>query len=663
MIIKILMKKYFLILVFLLGLHNSYSQDKLIKKAEKQYDDMAYASVNSKDLFDKLVAKDFSSSAIYTKLGNSYYFNADYKNALKAYTYVTRIKDKDGYSFSKEELFRYAQCLKTDGQFAEASKVLKELNSKEGRDAIDAETEYLKNIENQSNRFTIKPVSVNSKMPDFGTAFYKEKQVLFASARDTNTVERLKDGWSKKPFYKLYEATITEDGDLVDEKKLSGKVNSVFHQSTPVVTSDGKQMYFTRSNFFENKFGVDDTKANRLRIFRATLVNDKWTKIEDLSINNDAFSNAHPALSSDDKTLYFASDRPGSLGDTDLYEVQIYTDGSFGEVKNLGSSINTVGRESFPFVSNTGKFYFASDGHAGLGGLDVFEAIKNADKTYNVVNVGKPINSPEDDFSFAIDSETHKGFFTSKRTGDDDIYSFIELEPLKVKEELTVYGKIVDKTYNEPLPNVKITIYDANNKVVDQFYTDNAGEYLLKVPVGDYTVTYEKMGYLPQTDKLSVTKNDINKMREANKAMEIDPNANSLITDGDKEIIDGSDLTKQLNLQPIYFDFDGAKIKPISEKELNRVIQVLKDYPTISIDVRSHTDSRGSSEYNQALSDRRAQATVNYLLEKGVRSNRVSGQGYGESQLKNKCSDGVKCSEKQHQLNRRSEFIIHFNKN
>lgn len=653
------MKKYLLLLIVLFGLHNSYSQTRLVNKAEKQYNELAYAYVNSGDLYDKLVEKEFGSSGIYAKLGDSYFFNADYKNALKSYNQIAKLKDN--YVFSNDQLFRYAQCLKSNGQFNEASAMIKELNAKTGNKALYSDTDYVKDLASQPNRFIIKPVSINSKMPDYGTAFYKENKVIFASARDTNVTARMRDRWNKKPFFKLYEATITSDGDLTDAKKISGKVNSVFHQSTPVITKDGKTMYFTRSNFLGNKYTTDDKNINRLRIFRATLENDKWTNVEDLSINNDAFSNAHPALTPDDKTLIFASDRPGSLGQTDLYEVDIKGDGTFGEVKNLGSSINTIGRETFPFVAKTGELYFASDGQPGLGGLDVFQAVKNNDNTYNVFNVGAPINTNADDFGYVINTDTHKGFFTSNRTNDDQIYGLTELEGLKVKYDLIVFGKVYDAKTKELLPKTKITVNDTKQNKIDEFYTDNAGEYLVKVPVGDYSLVYDKMGYYSQTHQLEIPVKNKNQTIEIDKYMVVDPNAKELLGEGGKVITDGSDLTKMLDLQPIYFDLNGSKIKKASEVELNKIVQILKDYPLLTLDVRSHTDSRGDNNYNLKLSDRRAKSTIKYIVGKGIKPERVTGEGYGETQLINKCKDGVKCSEKEHQLNRRSEFIIQFN--
>ncbi|KIA97391.1 hypothetical protein OA93_14100, partial [Flavobacterium sp. KMS] len=268
---------------------------------------------------------------------------------------------------------------------------------------------------------------------------------------------------------------------------------------------------------------------------------------------------------------------------------------------------------------------------------------------------------PGDDFGLIINPQTRKGYFASNRTGDDQIYSFVELEPLKIKYDVLVFGKVYDKKYSELLPKTKISLFDSNQKKIDDYYTDNAGEYLIKVPPGDYHLTYDKVGYLQGKEDLKIVQKNENQMIEINKYLDTDPNASELTTEDNKSITDGSDLTKKLGLKPIYFDFDDTRIKPVSEKELNKIVQVLKDYPTITVDIRSHTDSRGDNEYNLKLSERRAKATVDYLLNKGARPSRVTGKGYGESQLINKCSDGVKCTDKEHQLNRRSEFIINFN--
>lgn len=681
MILQLLMKKYYLLYIVLFGAYNSYSQTKLINKAEKEYDQKAYASVNSGNLFNVLIENKFASSAVYSKLGDSYFFNGDYANAVKTYDYADKLEDE--YSFTSGQLFRYAQSLKSVGRYSEATRFIKQLNLKKGKESLNSGTDYLKDIKDQSNRYSIKPVTVNSKMPDYGTAFYTQESVIFTSARDTIGNPKYRDAWTGKPYFKLYEAKITQDGDLTDPKKLVGKINSVYHQSTPVITADGNTMYFTRSNFLGKKLKTDKSKITRLKIYRATLINGVWDKIEDLSINNDSYSNAHPALRIDGKSMIFASDRPGSLGQTDLYEVEIKANGTFGEPKNMGSSINTIGRETFPFVDKSGQFYFSSDGQAGLGGLDVFAADKNADNTYNITNVGEPINSGDDDFGFVIDAGSRKGFFSSNRSKNDLIYSFTELEPIKeIDKIVSVIGKIFDDKTSDFLPNVKITVYDENNKVVDIFYTDNAGEYILKIPEGNYNVKYEKPGYIFADDKItakatstsssspvspssttstttSPSSSGSNNLISIDKRLKIDPNVD-VFPSGSGYIKEGDNLTKTLQLRPIYFDLNGTRVKKVSLNEINEVVKVLKNYPTSTVEIKSHTDSQGNNEYNLKLSERRVQSTIKYLTSKGIRPARIEGKGYGETELLNECKDGVKCTDAQHEVNRRSEFIIEF---
>ncbi|WP_319802320.1 OmpA family protein [Flavobacterium sp. N1736] len=645
------MKKYLLLWIVLFGLHTTYSQTKLVDKAEKEFDQKAYASVNADNLFNTLVENKFGSAAVYAKLGDSYYFNGDYENAVKAYDYADKLEDE--YAFTSGQLFRYSQSLKSVKRYSEATRFIKQLNLKKGNESLNSSIDYLKDIQDQSNRYAIKPVTANSNMPDYGTAFFNNDHVIFTSARDT-IGKKYRDAWTGKPYFKLYEATIS-NGDLIDPKKLTGKINSVYHQSTPVITSDGKFMFFTRSNIKGNKLKSDKSNINHLRIYRATLVDGVWDKIEDLSINNDSYSNAHPALTPDDRKMIFASDRPGSLGQTDLYEVEIKIDGTFGEPRNLGPSINTIGRETFPFITKSGQLYFSSDGQPGLGGLDVFATVKNNDNSYSVTNVGEPINSGDDDFGFVINDEK-KGFFSSNRSKNDQIYSLTEFQPVKeIDKTVTVIGKTFDATTGDPLPDVKITVYDKDNRVVDIFYTDNAGEYMLKIPVGDHTIKYEKPGYISSNDVIS-SKSGSNGVVTINKTLKIDPNATKFPADGSGSISNGDNIV----VKPIYFDLNGTKIKKSSMVEMNKIVKILKNYPTSTIDVKSHTDSQGNNEYNLKLSERRAQATIKYLVSKGIRPARVTGKGYGETELLNNCADGVKCSDSEHEINRRSEFIIQF---
>ncbi|MFG4002064.1 OmpA family protein [Flavobacterium aquidurense] len=651
------MKKKHILYALVFSISLVQAQKNRITRADKQYNQ--YAFVDAGDMYHALVKKGFTSAEIYGKLGDTYFVNADYNNALKAY-HVMYEKGKEK-GISDTRLFRYAQSLKSNQKFQDAAKIIVQLNKNSQAFNLTEDDGYLTDIEKQSNRYEINPVRINTAASDFGVAFYKDNKVIFTSARDTANQKRFIDKWNKKPFFKLYEATINEKGDLLDAKKIEGKINSVFHQSTPAITKDGNTIYFTRSNYLNGKFGKDSTKVNHLKIYKATLKNGEWANIEDLAINDAAFSNAHPALSPDEKSLIFASDRPGSMGETDLYEVQINADGIFGEVRNMGASINTIGRETFPFITDSGQLYFASDGHPGLGGLDIFEVLKNDENRFDVVNVGKPVNSNTDDFAYIINSQTQKGYFSSNRAGQDDIYGFTELKKLKKTiYELLVYGKTYDKTHNELIPNVKVKVYSKDNVLLDEYFTDNSGEYLFKVPIGEYFIIYEKKGYLPEKITLKGAEKHKNQSIEINQQIEKDPNTKELITAESQILKDGSDLVKTLDLKPIYFHFDGFDITPSAKVELNKVLQILIDYPTISIEIRSYTDKWGKADYNLKLSEKRAKATVNYLVRKGVRKDRIRGKGYGYV-FDSESEEFAGSNKKANQLSRKSEFIITIN--
>lgn len=654
------MKLLFQLITLSLFTISSFGQSFKTKKADKKFDTYAYADAS--ELYSKLIQKGFESFEIFAKLGDSYYLNADYENSLKAYSKMILLKNDN--TVSNLRMLRYAQTLRSNGQIKEALNIEEKLPKVSTSAIIEelnvADFDKQKNDE-YSEGFSIRKVSVNSNMPDFGVAFSGNQSVIFTSARDSISGRGRKDAWNNKPYFKLYQATIDESGDLVDVQKIKGKINSNYHQSSPAITSDGKTIYFTRSSFLNGKLKNDSNKINHLKIFRAKMIDGQWQDIEDLPFNGDAFSNAHPALSADGKKLVFASDRPGSIGLTDLYEVLVNDDGTFGEVRNMGLSINTIGRETFPFISSENEFYFASDGHLGFGGLDIFKASENSLNNYNVKNMGKSLNTSEDDFGFIINSEKRTGYFASNRSGEDEIYSFYEIKNADAKTyELLVFGKVKDKTYNEPIPNVKVILYDLNNKVIDTYYTDNSGEYLIKILTGDYRLAFEKLGYIHEIDEILIENKNSNQLVEINKFILKDP-AEKQLTIKDGKIMDGSDLAKVLKLDPIYFDFDGSKVRPISQVELNKIVNVLKDFPTVTLDVRSHTDSRGPKNYNIILSERRMKSTIEYLIDKGIRPERITGKGYGESQLINDCNSDKKCSEKQHQMNRRSEFIIKVN--
>ena len=511
---------------------------------------------------------------------------------------------------------------------------------------FEAQPEYLEVIKFQSGRYTIEPFLSNSEYSDFAPSFY-QKNLVFSSSRDTGVFSRYKHSWNEQAFLDLYNVSL--ENSTTDVSKFSKTLNTKYHESTTAFTKDGSTVYFTRSNYLGRKYKKDTKGVNKLKIYKATISSDgQWTNIVELPFNSDEFSTAHPALNPDETKLYFASDREGSLGLSDIYEVAIKPDGSYGEPKNLGSSVNTEGRETFPFISTEGNLYFSSDGHPGLGGLDVYAIKLNG--SAKIFNVGEPINSSEDDFTFIIDDTTKEGYFASNREGgkgSDDIYKLVENTPLKEKCERPITGTVTDIYTTNPIPEAEVLVINEDNEVVETHLTDANGNYSLNVNCleGNF-IRVQKRAYL--TKESFVDSNFEGEPLELNFQLELDT-----VTAGI-----GDDLAKILGIKPIYFDLDKSEIRGDAKVELAKIIAAMEKYTSLKIDVRSHTDSRGRDAYNLKLSDRRVKATIEYMVKQGIDAARLTGKGYGESQLVNSCENGEECSDQEHELNRRSEFVI-----
>ena len=640
--IKHIVSTLFLALIALKGNAQTANQNK----ADKDYTQYAY--IDAIGTYEKVAEKGYKDETMFQRLGNAYYFNGELMKAAKWYEALFEMNAEQ----EPEYYYRYAQTLKANGDYAKADKILEAFNKKTATDKrgilFENNKNYLEQIKANSGRFEIANAGINSKQTDYGSAYYNNK-IVFASARDTGGVSRKTFKWTNKAFTNLYSAELKADGTLGEPERFEKRINSKFNESTPVFTKDGKTMYFTRNNYLKGKRGRDDQKITLLKLYRAEFVNDKWTNITELPFNSDQYSTAHPALSNDEKKLYFASDMPGTLGQSDLYSVTINDDKSFGKPENLGPAINTEGRETFPFIAADNQLYFASDGRPGLGGLDVFVTTIKSDNTFTAVqNVGAPVNSKQDDFAFIINSESSKGFFSSNREGgigNDDIYKFIETRKLLCEEKLK--ATIVDLETSKVLENAKVTLLDEQFKVIAEAVSQADGTYTFNVECNKkYYVRAAKEDF--ETKEVPVT--IIGEEGETSVVVALEKRI--------KPIGVGTDLAKTLNIPIIYFDLDKSFIRKDAAFELEKILAVMKQYPKMKIDVRSHTDSRQTAEYNIALSNRRAKATIQWLTKNGIASNRLTGKGYGESQLLNKCSDGVSCTEAEHQLNRRSEFII-----
>ncbi len=628
----------------------SFSQKVQLKKADAKYEQFHY--VNAIKTYEKVANKGYKSVELFSKLGDSYYFQSNLNEANKWYEQLFALNQK----VDSEYYFRYAQTLKSIGDYKKADEMMAAFDKLNNADlrALLAKNQinYLEEIKKNSGRYRVQNAGINSEYSDYGASFYKST-LVFTSARDTGGVFVKKHNWTNQSYTNLYGSIVTENGNLAEPEKFSKKIDTRYHESTPVFTNDGMTMYFTRNNFLNGKKGRDSKKTILLKLYKATRVGDSWVNVTELPFNSDEYNCAHPALSPDEKTLYFSSNMPGSKGMSDIYKVAILSDGSFGTPVNVGGSINTEARETFPFISNNNELYFASDGHPGLGGLDVFITQLKEDGTHGKIkNVGTPVNSNSDDFAFIMDTATKNGFFSSNRKEDnlgfDDIFKCTETIPVPKDCQQSLTGLLVDTETKLPIAGVKVVLYDLNYVKIDELTTDQNGKFDFGQVACEtkFRIQFYQKEYA-QKETLVITPKDSG---ITDVLIELTPNLQPLKV--------GRDLRKTLGIDIIYFDLDKSNIRPDAAVELAKILEVMKEYPTLEIDVRSHTDSRQTSKYNINLSERRAKSTIEWLIQNGVDPNRLTGKGYGETQLLNSCADDVPCSEEEHQANRRSEFII-----
>src|SRR5690554_82316 len=643
--------KKILYIITLLALGNIFSltaQDSRVKRADKEYNSFSY--MDAIIIYEKIFNKGYKSVEALENLSNAYYFNGEYADAAQWYAELFALEP---IASNPEYYYRYSQSLKSVGDLEQSQEYLDKYFNELDDDALKAMSKNYQNvIEQNSDRFLIAAVeAVNTDKADYGGTMYEDNLVFTSTRGRKNWLVFRTQSWSNQKHEALYISQIDEQGNLGDPEMFSKALNSRFSETTPTFTADGKTIYFTRHNYLKKR-GFDSERITRLKIYRAVLEGGKWRNITELPFNSDQYSVAHPALGPEEKELYFVSDMPGGFGGSDIWKVAINDDGTYGTPENLGETVNTKGRETFPFVSKNNELYYSSNGKLGLGGLDVFVSRITEQGYEEAVNVGNPINGAWDDFAFYYDSDKHSGFFSSNRKegqGLDDIYKFVETRPLIIVQ--SIVGEISDAETGEPVAEAVVNLYDGEENYIGTTTTDQEGKYSFGEDLvrGDTFYRIRAISEEHNIEERSLTTGDINGYVNVE---------NFEVKKYDVSIIPGTDLAKELNIPIVYFDFDKSNIRPDAAAELTKLLQVLEEYPELKIEIRSHTDSRGSHAYNENLSDRRAKSTVAWLISNGISSDRLTAQGYGETQLVNDCSDGVWCSEQDHQLNRRSEFII-----
>ena len=507
------------------------------------------------------------------------------------------------------------------------------------------------NAQTTPGKHSIKLLDVNTKEADFGVAFLGDDKIVFAAPSDKVTI--IKRVWREngQQYLDLYLGDLDSVGGIINKRKLAGDVNRKLHEASLTFTKDLKTVYFSANNYNEKERSIRGKGGyDNIQLYKAS-VNDEgeWTNITKLPFNSDDFQTGLPTLNVDETALYFVSDRDGGIGATDIYVVDINEDGTYSEPRNLGPKINTEGREMFPFMSDDNILYFSSSGLAGYGNLDVF-ASKIFDNTVSEpLNLEAPINSPKDDFAYIIKEVEQKGYFSSNREngkGDDDVYAFSEDDELFIECLQTIAGVVKDKDTQELMPGTLVQILDEDgNQVQITAATEDEAAFSFKVPCDSkYTLVVVKDGYL----KLEAPVSTINDLG----APDI---VNDLELSQEFKLV-GDELLVNINV--IYFDLDKYNIRTDAAAELDKVVDVMAKYPELKIVASSHTDSRGTDAYNMRLSERRAKASFDYIVSKGIDASRITTQGFGRSQMVNDCGEGKACSEAEHQLNRRTNFTV-----
>mgnify|MGYP001820585815 CR=1 FL=1 len=648
------LKNYIIATIALLIGLCSYAQSGKQKKADSLFNKFSFTEAAK--VYHQLLDNNFNADYATRQLADSY---ALLRNPDSAVVYYKKVVQQE--SAPIEYYYSYAQALRGIKSYKESRVWLKKFHNAGGKiDQIKftKDGEFINSIFNAKHRYNSEPVNFNSKFSDFG-AYERDGNIYFTSSRNEGVLVKSLYSWDEEPFLDVYVAdksTIAES-NINHKFKLKGDVNSVYHDGPVTISNDGKTLYFSRTNFIKNNLKKDDSGFSNLKIYKASLIDGEWTNIQELPFNDNQYSNGHPALNVDGTKLYFTSDMPGGVGKSDIYYVDINEDGTYGTPQNLGRTINTNKNENFPFINSEGVLFFSSDGHNGLGLLDVFATVLDENKnTIGVINLGYPLNSSKDDFSFFMNNDGVTGYFASNRedgVGGDDIYAFSRVTRLKLE------GTIYDAINNTPIPYAFVALFDTEDHEIASFEADKNGRYDMNIDRdANYIIHVKQNGFINSANPL--TSKGIDKtVSSLNADFSMDPvlKPEVIIKDSEKE---KTIEPKSIKLEPIYHSFGSASIRKQDNAELDKMIDLmLNTYPEMTIKIESHSDSRGPASYNMILSNRRALATYNYLVSKGVDAHRIlEYKGYGEEKLVNTCNGTIRCTEAQHQLNRRTNFVV-----
>jgi outer membrane protein OmpA-like peptidoglycan-associated protein len=732
-----------LLLIFTLALFTTTinGQSLFQKKADQMYNELSYLA--AVDYYKSLVKTDTPAEINMRRLAECYYKLYDFVKAEEAYK---NLNTKFASTITENDLINYLQCLKYNQKYEDVKTVLTQIEKKRKDNIItknhSKKKNYVKELKEDSAAYKVTNVeALNTGYAEFSPVFFNKNQaMLFASNRRNNSGRNKTFSWDDSYFIDVYTSEKKDSLKFESTMPMAKTVTSLYHDGPASLSADEKTVYLTKSNIVAKK--IKGVLVNVINLKLYILTKDKNGKLSEpvsFPYNSDDYSLGHATVTKDGKRMYFVSDMPGGLGQTDLY-LSENVNGQWQKPENLGQAINTEGREMFPYVHEDGTLFFSTDGRAGLGGLDLYFTVPAMDAYFEPQSLGYPINSNYDDFGFALNEDLKTGYFSSNRTGGkgkDDIYFFRSKEPLMI---VTLSGIVFDESNKETIPNSWVYLLDNNKLVIDStkvnakaeyiftindpskdyfvgakekikyydrlipvgklavgdnkknislypkykmmcnvtdaktaapiggvkttfidlannnpktYFTDNSGNFtdiILGKKPGDklkFTIKYEKEGYITVEKNYDITLkiNTVIELKEKLQKLEI-----------------GTDIAKVIQINPIYFDLAKWNIRPDAAKELDKIVKVMQENPTMTIELGSHTDCRSSKAYNMSLSGKRAKSSAAYIVSKGVDKNRIVGKGYGESKLINGCECEGKvqstCSEEEHQANRRTEFLI-----
>ena len=618
------MKKIFISAGLLLLTLQVNSQTKDIEKADGLL--LTYQYTEAIDEYLQLVDKNKADAHVYKNLADSYYavFNMD--EAAK--WYAKAIEEEQ----DPETYYKYAATLKTQGRYSEANVQMDKFSAMLPNDeralAHRANPDYIPSLNNKNKLFESTDLSLNTDKSEFAAVLTNYNTLYFVGSANSSA----KDAYGQT-YVDIYNTTRNADGSLSEPVAVQ-ELNSRFHDGPVAVSADGNIIYFARDGHAEGSYAKDNknkVKLAQLGLYKAKKKDGKWQNIIPLPFNSTNYSVGSPSLSADGKTLYFASNMPGGIGDTDIWKVSVNADGTYGKPQNLGNAVNTPGKENFPFITDDNILYFASVSRQGFGGYDIFKADLNTGTV--AINVGKPVNSEKDDFAFSYNVQQGTGYYTSNRSGNDNIYTAV---PVCRVEAIAA---VSDKKTGKLLADAEVAITDTKGNIIETAKTGSNGEISYTVDCNTaYVFEVKKQGYKQENFALAETAENQIKINATITAV------NELIKDTHIELAD------------INFEFNKSNITRQGAAELDKLVEIMKDNPAMVIFVKAHTDTKGSESFNMNLSEKRAQATVAYVISKGISRERISGKGYGEAEPEVNCGD--KCTDTENAANRRSEFMI-----